>query len=72
MSNLREAAHQALQAIDRALPYAPYLAQFDAVADTANDLRAALSAPEQRHFCSHCGKRTPPASIHTCTPPEAA
>lgn len=40
---LEDAARQLLQAIDRALPYAPYLGVFDAVADTANDLRAALA-----------------------------
>ena len=40
---LREAAQQALEAIDRALPHAPHRGEFDALADMADALRAALA-----------------------------
>ena len=46
MSDLRKAAQQALDAIDRALPYAPHRGEFDALADAADALRAALAQPE--------------------------
>jgi hypothetical protein len=37
---------------------------------TDGDYRAGQSAPAQpRNFCPDCGKRTPPDSVHTCTPP---
>lgn len=33
--------------------------------------KAALAQPEERNFCSRCGKRTADlTSIHTCTPPQ--
>ncbi len=41
---LEDAARRLLEAVDRALLFAP-LGDFDAVADTANDLRAALAEP---------------------------
>jgi len=32
--------------------------------------KAALAQPEERNFCSRCGKRTADLTvIHTCTPP---
>lgn len=43
MSDLRAAAQQALEAIDRALPHAPHCGEFDALADMADALRAALA-----------------------------
>ena len=42
-SNLRQAAQQALEAIDRALPHAPHRGEFDALADMADAIRAALA-----------------------------
>ena len=34
-------------------------------------IKAALSQPEERNFCSRCGKRTADLTvIHTCTPPQ--
>ena len=62
MSDLREAAQQALEAIDRALPYAPHRGEFDAVADTADALRAALAEPEpvaHRHEWIRTGAMKP-------------
>lgn len=56
---LEDAARQVLESIDRALPYAPYLGQFDALADAANELRAALSKPAQP---SPSGRPAPPPS----------
>ena len=47
MTPLQHAAQQVLRAVDKALPYAPYLNEFDVLADTANDLRAALA--QQTH-----------------------
>lgn len=44
---LREAAQQALEAIERALPHAPHCGEFDALADMADALRAALAEPVQ-------------------------
>ena len=38
-----QAAQRLLDAIDAALPYAPHRAEFDIVADAADDLRAALA-----------------------------
>jgi len=36
-------------------------------------LRQALEQPEERNFCTRCGKRTVDlTTIHTCTPPIAA
>ena len=33
--------------------------------------KAALAQPEERNFCSRCGKRTADLTvIHTCTPPQ--
>lgn len=43
--NLRDAAQRLLQALDAALPYAPHRGEFDVVADSADDLRAALAEP---------------------------
>ena len=40
---------------------------------TAEFMRVAnkLAQPEERNFCSRCGKRTADlTSIHTCTPPQ--
>lgn len=50
MNYLQQAAKQVLEAIDKALPYAPHRGEFDALADAAADLRAALaeSQPEPR------------------------
>lgn len=45
---LREAAQQALEAIDRALPHAPPRGEFDALADMADALRAALAELDGR------------------------
>ncbi len=47
---LREAAQRALEAIDRALPYAPHCGEFDALADMADALRAALAEPVQEPY----------------------
>jgi hypothetical protein len=46
MTDLRTAAQRLLEAIDRALPEAPLCSAFDVVADTADDLRAALAQPK--------------------------
>ena len=32
-------------------------------------LRQALEQPEERYFCSRCGKPVNLTTIHTCTPP---
>ena len=48
--NTPQAAQHLLEAIDAALPYAPHRAEFDRVADAADDLRKALEqqvAPQQ-------------------------
>lgn len=50
MSDLRTASQQALEAIDRALPHAPHCGEFDALADMADALRAALAEPVE---CPH-------------------
>ena len=44
---LSQAAQRLLDAIDAALPYAPHRAEFDRVADAADDLRAALKREEE-------------------------
>jgi hypothetical protein len=48
MTDLRTAAQRLLEAIDRALPEAPLCSAFDVVADTADDLRAALAYREDK------------------------
>ena len=48
--NTPQASQRLLEAIDAALPYAPHRAEFDRVADAADDLRKALEqqvAPQQ-------------------------
>ena len=48
--NTPQAAQRLLEAIDAALPYAPHRAEFDRVADAADDLRKVLEqqvAPQQ-------------------------
>ena len=48
--NTHRSAQHLLEAIDAALPYAPHRAEFDRVADAADDLRKALEqqvAPQQ-------------------------
>ena len=45
--NTPQAAQHLLEAIDAALPYAPHRAEFDSVADAADDLRAALKRREE-------------------------
>lgn len=45
--NTPQAAQRLLDAIDAALPYAPHRAEFDIVADAADDLRAALKREEE-------------------------
>ena len=45
--NTPQAAQHLLEAIDAALPYAPHRAEFDIVADAADDLRAALKREEE-------------------------
>ena len=47
--NTHRSAQHLLEAIDAALPYAPHRAEFDRVADAADDLRKALeqTAPQQ-------------------------
>ena len=47
--NTPQAAQHLLEAIDAALPYAPHRAEFDRVADAADDLRKALeqTTPQQ-------------------------
>ena len=47
MNTLREAAQRLLDAIAAAMPYAPHRAEFDIVADAADDLRAALKREEE-------------------------
>ena len=44
---LSQAAQRLLDAIDAAMPYAPHRAEFDRVADAADDLRAALKREEE-------------------------
>ena len=44
---LSQAAQRLLDAIAAALPYAPHRAEFDIVADAADDLRAALKREEE-------------------------
>ena len=45
--NTPQAAQRLLDAIDAAMPYAPHRAEFDIVADAADDLRAALKREEE-------------------------
>ena len=45
--NTFQAAQRLLDAIDAAMPYAPHRAEFDIVADAADDLRAALKREEE-------------------------
>ena len=45
--NTHQAAQHLLEAIDAALPYAPHRAEFDRVADAADDLRAALKREKE-------------------------
>jgi hypothetical protein len=44
---LRQAAQRLLDALAAALPHAPHRAEFDIVADAADDLRAALKREEE-------------------------
>ena len=44
---LSQAAQRLLDALATALPYAPHRAEFDIVADAADDLRAALKREEE-------------------------
>ena len=44
---LSQAAQRLLDALAAALPYAPHRAEFDIVADAADDLRAALKREEE-------------------------
>ena len=45
--------------------------QFIKVQEAIAAAEKALAQPEERNFCSRCGKRTPDAiTIHTCTPPQ--
>ena len=46
--NTPQAAQHLLEAIDAALPYAPHRAEFDRVADAADDLRAAHRRERER------------------------
>ena len=52
MSNLRQAAQQALEAIKKAMPYASI--NVDMLADAAAALRAALAEPEQEPVAWMC------------------
>ena len=45
--NTPQAAQRLLEALAAALPYAPHRAEFDIVADAADDLRAALKREEE-------------------------
>ena len=45
--NTPQAAQRLLEALATALPYAPHRAEFDIVADAADDLRAALKREEE-------------------------
>ena len=45
--NTPQAAQRLLDALATALPYAPHRAEFDIVADSADDLRAALKREEE-------------------------
>ena len=45
--NTPQAAQRLLDALAAALPYAPHRAEFDIVADAADDLRAALKREEE-------------------------
>ncbi len=45
--NTPQAAQRLLDALAAALPYAPHRAEFDRVADAADDLRAALKREEE-------------------------
>ena len=45
--NTPQAAQRLLDALAAALPYAPHRAEFDIVADVADDLRAALKREEE-------------------------
>jgi hypothetical protein len=39
--------------------------------DAITAIKEALAQPEERNFCSRCGKRTRDlTTIHTCTPPQ--
>ena len=44
---LSQAAQRLLDAIDAAMPHAPFCGEFDIVADAADDLRAALKREEE-------------------------
>ena len=45
--NTPQAAQRLLEALAAAMPYAPHRAEFDRVADAADDLRAALKREEE-------------------------
>ena len=45
--NTPQAAQRLLEALAAAMPYAPHRAEFDIVADAADDLRAALKREEE-------------------------
>ena len=45
--NTRQAAQRLLDSLAAALPHAPHCAEFDIVADAADDLRAALKREEE-------------------------
>ena len=59
--------------IVREMNIAPFVIRSDkALAQPESDpWREAVAQPEERNFCSRCGKRTADlTSIHTCTPPQ--
>ena len=68
MTTLREAAQQALEALEWIEPSGlTGRGGIESRSKAITALRAALAAPEERNFCPRCGKRT--NGIHTCTPP---
>jgi len=64
-------ANEAIAAIKEALaqPTLGYAKKIEELIQERDALRA-LAQPEERNFCSRCGKRTADViTIHTCTPP---
>lgn len=68
---MKEALTLALEALECALSDGkPYIVKSK---EAIIAIKEALAQPDERNFCSRCGKRTADlTTIHTCTPPIAA
>jgi hypothetical protein len=63
------------EALERALEALEYAStgnrRPEIIGPAITAIKAALAQPEERNFCSRCGKRTADLTvIHTCTPPQ--